>query len=556
MTAGDRTGMRFFGENALTDQQFKSGAAPSGPITVTYEKQVGPDKKPQTFSDDFDLLIVACEPFSLPFKNEPNGGSQIFSRLRHYQIHCSILKVKRNGCVAQHGLILSPDVVSKMDGTIYAFRNETAKQYGLAAANDMDENLIAVYQLRDPWRDEGHPEWTEDQFQQKMFDELQQLSWWPYGPVTKDALVDVFMTDYFNRFTQGDLELGLPWDILDLQGKKQTFYVHGSTCFESALDCWQYANLLFDPAPGRGLKLPQDKDSRILIVGAGVSGLLFAERLHTLKYTNVCVMEKLPDPDTPTADLYGKTQTRIYTSPKPSDPNAPHAGEDTIGELGTCYLSVAYQEMADYLQRTYVKNGNERRGFFGNSSPYEFTAMVGLPDMGPYAFKPLNFSDYVTLRAQQERGWKLDPSKWLEVDAEIAFQAVKYIEKRAEYFGTQAPMPSNRNTVDWKALDKTFERYLRDNGMSMLLGAMEYAYSVQGYGPMKDIPAYYGMVWISGILVWRMIKGEVRHQDLITYWSKGWGDVWKQMVEAITADGKVRIEYGITITEIDRGAAV
>jgi hypothetical protein len=53
-----------------------------------------------------------------------------------------------------------------------------------------------------------------------------------------------------------------------------------------------------------------------------------------------------------------------------------------------------------------------------------------------------------------------------------------------------------------------------------------------------------------------MIKGEVRHQDLITYWSKGWGDVWKQMVEAITADGKVRIEYGITITEIDRGAAV
>ena len=67
---------------------------------------------------------------------------------------------------------------------------------------------------------------------------------------------------------------------------------------------------------------------------------------------------------------------------------------------------------------------------------------------------------------------------------------------------------------------------------------LEYAYSVQGYGPLKQIPAYYGMIWISLPLTLGLIFSD---KPAVTVLSKGWLDIWTQMAPTlcITANAQV-----------------
>lgn len=508
----------------------------AGPISVRFHVTGG---LPQT--ESFDYLVVACDPNLLPL----DGAPPAFARTRHYQIHCSILKVRTKGHAVPFGIVLSPDVVAAMNGTIFGFRNETAKQYDLVTARGMDENLIAVYQLRDPYLVQSHPEWTPEKFRSVMLGQLPGLPWWPYGSDFDPEPLAEFTTDYFDHFTAGDLKAGAPWDILAAQGARSTIYVHASTCFESVLHCWQYANMILGTKGGP--RLPSSLEARILIVGGGVSGLLFAERLFVAGYKSVRVMESLPEQNSDEVELYGKTQTRAYGVPKQAEP--------TVAELGTCYLSVAYDTLADYLQTTYVRNGNVRRGFsVGDASQPDFRGMVAPADMPGYGGQVLGFTDYVILRAQQKMGWKklsLSEADRLLTEAEIVLAVARYEVCLERYFGAHAPMPRS-NDLDWAQMQKPFGDYLIYNGMAALFGVMEYSYSIQGYGPLQRIPAYYGMVWISAALVAKMTWEDIKGDNLITYWSLGWGDVWRQMTAAITATGAVRIDTGVTIEAITR----
>lgn len=103
-------------------------------------------------------------------------------------------------------------------------------------------------------------------------------------------------------------------------------------------------------------------------------------------------------------------------------------------------------------------------------------------------------------------------------------------------------------------LTDTYQNWLSDPSRPLslkgLIGLLEYAYSVQGYGPLTDIPAYYGLVWISPSLAGLLDLEAYFGDPLVTYWTKGWGDVWKQMAAALSKT--TTIERGVTITSIDR----
>jgi hypothetical protein len=79
----------------------------------------------------------------------------------------------------------------------------------------------------------------------------------------------------------------------------------------------------------------------------------------------------------------------------------------------------------------------------------------------------------------------------------------------------------------------------------LLTGMLEYAYSVQGYGPLKQIPAYYGMIWISLPLTLGMIFSD---KPAVTVLSKGWLDIWTQMAPTlnITLNAKVSVIDRVT----------
>jgi hypothetical protein len=82
---------------------------------------------------------------------------------------------------------------------------------------------------------------------------------------------------------------------------------------------------------------------------------------------------------------------------------------------------------------------------------------------------------------------------------------------------------------------------------------LQYGYEVQGYGPLKTIPAYYGLVWITPIITWTILADQLKfkNEPIVTAWTKGWGDVWREIVEK----QGLQITYGVQTISIVRATS-
>ena len=469
-----------------------------------------------------DFLIVACDPRNLTDKaHYTPRETGLFDRMVNFTFHTTLLKVKRK-TKPDHGVIFAPSRLEEMRGWIYGYRNETGKAFGQNVANEMDENLVTVYQIVKSV--ENPP--SKEKFQQYLNRYIAELDWWPYG--TDYEILNQVTTPYFDHFEQKSLHLHLPWEYLKIQGMNHTAFVHASTCFESALHCWLYINLLFDPNGPNGsnrVGLPQDKLSRIVILGAGVSGLLAANKLRDLGYANVKILEN--------TDRYGgKTHTLPKDAPAP-----PHGSQGTICELGTCYLSPAYEEMVKDLAKFTTDVGNRQIGFGGPGGSFRGIVTEG-QFSGRFPVPPvLSYPEYILLKAADETGMPVPtgPNRLKNAKAiqdRLADDLDAYCLEHERIMGQQKPMPlTPPEPFLHTTLATSFLDFLRANNWQSLVGLMQYGYSVQGYGPLGEIPAYYGLIWVTPDVA-RQIAKEFRHpsdKDIVTAWSLGWGDVWYHM---------------------------
>ena len=410
-----------------------------------------------------------------------------------------------------------------MEGLVHGYRNETAKQWGLDQANKQTSNLVTVYQIV-----EAGSSPTKAELELKLREFLSAPpAWWPFKPNnykvvsvpeqqpkgTSHPAINPLDSPYFNHFSAANLAGGLPWRWLGLQGRDKTLHVHASTCFESVLHCWSYIQLLMKTQ--HAVKsLPSDKGALIVIIGAGVSGLLFAHELHKLRYTNVLLLEK--------SDRYGG---KTHSLRVPDGSTRPLTAT-TICELGTCYMSPAYDEMVQALAAFTV--GNER--FV--CAPEGERGMVD--DRGIV----LSFEDYAIKLAQE---WLIAnnlPSSLEEIYTALSFSAGIYAFIREEIFGSpDVVMPTTQPTgIPYGIFTTSFEQFLDDWDMGVLKGFMLYAYEVQGYGALARIPAYYGLVWITPTIAW-----PVGSTAGVTAWRKGWEDVWEQMVSRLDLDVQLKV---------------
>ncbi len=247
-----------------------------------------------------ELLVIACDPRNLyNICDYTPEERTIFDKLRNFTFHTSLLKVKLNSLSPQtktYPVIFAPKILEEMNGSVYAYRNESAKQFRPERANTMTYNLVTVYQLEG----ETKTPLSASQFKEILEQQLKESDWWPFS--TDYEVLKTFTTPYFDHFSNDDLNKGLPWELLSLQGQNHTLYVHGFTCFESVLHCWDYAALMLNFVGSAKQPLPTKLEAPIVILGAGVSGLLFAIRLKRLGYTNIEILES--------TDRYcGKTYT-------------------------------------------------------------------------------------------------------------------------------------------------------------------------------------------------------------------------------------------------------
>lgn len=505
----------------------------------------GPDKHKTTAEADF--LIVACDPTSLPMDRTPEEN-RVFTALTNFTFHTFALRVKvPTGKVGQEdkpifGVVLRPPMSdAEMDGRIYGFRNETAKQYTLEAANAMTHNYVVVYRL---WNGTA-PDQTAEQDEAHLKVDLGGLEWWPFG--TDFDIVGSLKTPYFQHFGVKDVNEGLPWDYLALQGQNNTAYVHGSTCFESVLTIWQYIDLLFgsDDAPNGRIQLPNDRSARIVILGAGVSGLLMGLRLQELGYTNVTLIEKNDIPHDDDTLIYGKTHSLIFDDLKP-EPRYPNAQEPTVCELGTCYLSPAYNDLLIYLDQRLAAAGQPKmappRGF--QVSPGVAGNFRGI--VVPGKDKPEPFDDFVYGPAKEAlKGQKFPPGqKETQEKLRILSGATEYFSAQLALMGTQLPMPTSPLSDPQRG--QTYQEFVNAYDLGVLEGILLYSYSIQGYGAMSSIPAFYGLVWISDTLILGEITNLIADEPLVTFFPEGWGAAWRRLSTGL------KIRDGVTVTEIRR----
>ncbi len=526
------------------------------PVVVTYTSESGPETPIRC-----DLLVVACDPsaliFELPGTPElpvvmppTRDESEIFGAQTEFVFQTTLVSVQKpqGGLKSKYGIILDPATVREGQGDICGFRNESAKQYTLFGANQLSENYLVVYQYWMP--DSGTSRPTEQDFFDKLHNQLGkpgQLPWWPYYDSTY-TVHDHLYTDYFHHFDSDGLKSKLPWRLLGIQGANRTVYVSASTCFESVLQCWQYQDLLWPPNPANGSKppswLPKAKDACIVIVGAGVSGLLFANRLNHHGFTNVTLLERDP------THIGGKTQTvEMPTSGR---------NDTTVCELGTCYMSPAYNDLADSYLAPFT-NGNAAMGFevkpnvAGNFRGMVTAGTIYKRDHTPWPVAIVPYDEYNVLSYQMWNGDDLDPKQSKEVLDLIALLLAEYALVAESAIGLQLPMPKTPPT-DLEELTDSYQNWLSDPDrllpLTGLIGVFDYLYSVQGYGPLADIPAYYGLVWISPVLAGLLVVEAAAKDPLITYWTKGWGDVWKQMAASFPSTFEIKL--GVTISSIDR----
>src|ERR1044071_297090 len=110
-------------------------------MKVTYRTGGG------TFQIEPVLLVIACDPRALHgVMDYTNKERAIFAALQNFTFFTTCVRV-RPARRQDRVVILDPEICSQMEGIVHGYRNETAKQWGLNAANQQPTNLVTIYQI-------------------------------------------------------------------------------------------------------------------------------------------------------------------------------------------------------------------------------------------------------------------------------------------------------------------------------------------------------------------------------------------------------------------------
>lgn len=568
----------------------------------------------------YGCLIIACDPQDGLKNNvmrKTKQETKIFSKenMSSFTFQTTLIKVPK----ADSGEVtvrFFPKMLNITDGSVYGYRSETRKELVYQVSNgrfssfdkrfrDVEFEFVTIYQLLDPTK---HGAKSKDELRamlDKQMNDSATKKWFPYNWSDAEILTS-FHTKYFDHFQLKALKTNPNnWDILDIQGKKNTIYVHASTAFESVLHIYWYIEQL---VVSHQSILPRDKDCKIAIIGGGPSGLLMARKLVQMGYTDIKILESKENnsgaPPELTALYAGKTQTNLFdqTSVSPKD--------KVPAELGTCYLSPAYDNMIGDFKKTGLLKGQDRVSFdqeeglpvlreividdqFSNDGPINTLiqtsagrklfdkSIVPRKLIGEQLPPTIEASAYYKLKGFEAyyEGKVLDNvvDKFEKFDKLVlAPTIVKYILFHVKNFGTNRPFAPDRKRVNKDLFRLNIPQFLEKYKFKAMLGTLQYGYSVQGYGstaPDSTMPAFYLLMWITpGVLIVNLedrVLGLVKElcpkhlapiiheKPIISAFTKGWGTVWDNLKEQFDDEKHpVHIDYGVDIKRITRSHRV
>lgn len=213
----------------------------------------------------------------------------------------------------------------------------------------------------------------------------------------------------------------------------------------------------------------------LCVVGGGPGGVTLAHELSTLNYAGeIHLFER-------EGDLGGKAKSVEVNG--------------VIQELGACYTSPDYTLSFELLKDTGITPLpfdliNERTAF-DKSLPHDdkcgafdfmhwATAKIAAP--------PNNVPAWLALPTIAEKVYKYDLiRRW----------AVQELFGESDFGKTAGMLTPRNDDYRQELLNMTFDQFLVKHGLETIKPLLLVAQTIQGYGLLDEIPAYYGLLWLQ-----------------------------------------------------------
>eukprot|EP00924_Labyrinthula_sp_SR-Ha-C_P013281 augustus_masked-scaffold_45-processed-gene-1.127-mRNA-1 protein AED:0.47 eAED:0.47 QI:0/-1/0/1/-1/1/1/0/921 len=228
-------------------------------------------------TEDFDFLIMAApisdayqdstvQTFPLELTKE-ESSILLSDQIVASTFRTNLFKPPQNGKYADNHLRIFTDAILKSDdlncsvkpgdGDVFGVRDSyKAIQPGLSSKNGNKTDPLKdtprekmCYQYIAPskkYNEKKLKQLLDDK--QKLFFNKQTTD---MGTYDQQEHLETKAWTYFTHFEGDDMDKGSLWNLIDLQGKNNTFFVHASNNFESVLDIVNYNNMILDGLTGQ-----------------------------------------------------------------------------------------------------------------------------------------------------------------------------------------------------------------------------------------------------------------------------------------------------------------
>jgi hypothetical protein len=223
------------------------------PIQVRYT-QDGHEK-----SGSYDILMYTAPHALANLTMELSDKEQaIFTNLDFYVLMTTIFQgapVQGHSDASNRSITYRPSVLAPgAEGGYYADRNDFFV-HGGSAFNQAEANpqlRLGIQFYETPCQDssalcasKNHFPMSEERFKSwQLPDELKKIA--DFDAAMKPASAEQFPWPYFWHFSQSAIQDGKPWDLFDMQGEKNTYWIGASAVFESVHDVVNYNLQILD----------------------------------------------------------------------------------------------------------------------------------------------------------------------------------------------------------------------------------------------------------------------------------------------------------------------
>ena len=255
---------------------------------------------------------------------------------------------------------------------------------------------------------------------------------------------------------------------------------------------------------------PRRLNEKIAIVGAGPAGVHMAYMLKKKGFQNIVVYEK-------TDRVGGKSLTIKYR-------NTPH-------EMGTCYTQPDYDENVIALAKEY-----------GLWDP------VYLPSANiweDHSRSPIKYSSYVILEIM-----KILKTNNVTIAQVALFKAmVQYCALHRNMFGKyEGDLMRQPDPQTMATLRCTFEEFLMKNNLLVLKPIFIASHTVQGYGHLDEISAFYGLMWNTPVFVKALAGRFIGVAHGLNMIRGGFQNLWETAVKK----ENIKVVFNANILDVKR----